>query len=98
MQVPTQFESSTQTEKLSHLKYHLLEVGTLTKDTLSLEYFDCLPPLTEIGDGIEQNDSTACIQFSSFLDETNCSVPELEELRCPDFSEVPSFLGQNYEA
>ena len=64
MQVPTQFESLTQTEKLSQLKNHLLEFG----------------------DGIEQNDSTACIQFSSVLDETNCSVPELEELPCPDLT------------
>ena len=86
MQVLTQFESLTQTEKLSQLKNHLLEVGTLKKDTLSPEYFDCLSPLTEIDDGIEQNDSTACIQFSSFLDETNCSVPELEELPCPDLT------------
>ena len=34
--------------------------------------------------------------FNSFLDETNCSVPDLEELPNPDMTDVPSFLGQNY--
>ena len=96
LQVLTQFESLTQTQKLSQLQYHLLEVGTLTKDTLSPEYFDCLPPLTEIETETEQTDPTVCIEFGSFLDETICSVPELEELPCPDLTEVPSFLGQNY--
>ena len=40
---------------------------------------------------------TVCINFSSFLDETICSVPDIEELPNPDLTEVPSFLGQNYE-
>lgn len=63
---------------------------------MSPEYFDCLPPLTEIETETEQTDPTVCIEFGSFLDETICSVPELEELPCPDLTEVPSFLGQNY--
>ena len=42
-----------------------------------------LPPLTELELETEQNDPTVCISFSSFLDETNCSVPDLEELPNP---------------
>ena len=42
------FESLTQTEKIASLQFHLLEIGTLSKKHLSPEYFDCLPPLTEI--------------------------------------------------
>ena len=38
-----------------------------------------------------------CINFSSFLDESICSVPDLEELPNPDMTEIPSFLGQNYQ-
>ena len=63
------FESLTQTEKISSLQFHLLEIGTLTKKTLSPEYFDCLPPLTDIE--TEQTEPPICINFSSFLDETN---------------------------
>ena len=37
------------------------------------------------------------IDPSSFLDETLCSVPDLEEIPNPDSTNVPSFLGQNYE-
>ena len=92
------FESLSQSEKLTHLNFHLLQIGTLTKDTLSPEYFDCLPPLTEIELEIEQNDPHKSIDFSSFLDETSCSVPDLEELPNPDMTNVPSFLGQNYES
>ena len=32
-----------------------------------------------------------CINFSSFLDESICSVPDLEELPNPDLTEIPSF-------
>ena len=38
-----------------------------------------------------------CINFSSFLDESICSIPDLEELPNPDLTEIPSFLGQNYQ-
>ena len=89
------FESLTQSEKIASLQFHLLEIGTLTKKTLSPEYFNCLPPLTEIE--TEQTEPPICINFSSFLDETVCSVPDLEELPNPDSTDLPSFLGQNYE-
>ena len=99
----TKYEALTQSEKIATLQYHLLEIGTLTKNSLSPEYFDCLPPLTELELETEQNDPTVCIIFSSFLDETNCSVPDLEELPNPDLTDVPGlslteFLGQNYQA
>ena len=35
-------------KKIANLQYHLLEIGTLTKNSLSPENFDCLPPLTEL--------------------------------------------------
>ena len=94
----SKYQALTQSEKIATLQYHLLEIGTLTKNSLSPEYFDCLPPLTELELETEQNDPTVCISFSSFLDETNCSVPDLEELPNPDLTDVPSFLGQNYQA
>ena len=31
------FESLSQSEKITHLNFHLLQIGTLTKDTLSPE-------------------------------------------------------------
>ena len=31
------------------------------------------------------------------MDETVCSVPDLEELPNPDSTDLPSFLGQNYQ-
>ena len=89
------FESLTQSEKLASLQFHLLQIGTLSKKNLSPEYFDCLPPLTEIE--TEQTEPPTCINFSSFLDETVCSVPDLEEIPNPDSTDLPSFLGQNYE-
>ena len=73
----------------------MLEIGTLTKKNLSPEYFNCLPPLTEIE--TEQTVPPICINFSSFLDDTVCSVPDLEEIPNPDSTDYPSFLGQNYE-
>ena len=79
------------------MQFYLLEIGTLTKASLSPEYFDCFPALTEIEIEAEQNDPPICINFSSFLDESICSVPDLEELPNPDMTEIPSFLGQNYE-
>ena len=94
----TKYEALTQSEKIATLQYHLLEIGTLTKKSLSPEYFDCLPPLTDLElETIQQNDPTVCISFSSFLDKTNCSVPDLEELPNPDSTDVPSCLGQNYQ-
>ena len=95
------YERYSSLEKIAHLQFHLLEIGTLTKDSLSPEYFDCLPALTEIETETEQNEPTLIISTCSFLDETVCSVPELEELPIvpnPDLTEVPSFLGQNYES
>ena len=89
------FESLAQSEKIASLQFHLLEIGTLTKKTLSPEYFNCLPPLTEIE--TEQTEPSICINVSSFLDETVCSVPDLEEIPNPDSTDYPSFLGQNYE-
>ena len=56
-----------------------------------------MPALTEIEIQAEQNDPPICINFSSFLDESICSVPDLEELPNPDMTEIPSFLGQNYQ-
>ena len=56
-----------------------------------------MPALTEIEIEAEQNDPPICINFSSFLDESICSVPDLEELPNPDMTEIPSFLGQNYQ-
>ena len=70
-------------------RLELNEIGTLTKKYLSPEYFDLLSPLTELESETEQNDPTVCISFSSFLDETNCSVPDLEELANPDSTNVP---------
>jgi len=54
-----------------------------------------LPTLDEIE--TEQTDPPICINFSSFSDETICSVPDLEELPNPECTEVPSYLGQHYE-
>jgi len=44
----------------------LLEISTLTKASLSPEYFVCLPVLTEIEIEAEQNGPPICINFSSF--------------------------------
>ena len=55
-----------------------------------------MPALTEIEIEAEQNDPPICINLSSFLDESICSVPDLEELHNPDMTEIPSFSGQNY--
>ena len=53
--------------------------------------------MTEISTETEISVSPICIDPSSFLDETLCSVPDLEEFPDPDSTNVPSFLGQNYE-
>ena len=58
------------------------------KKTPSPEYFNCLPPLTEIE--TEQTEPFIFINVSSFLDETVCSVPDLEELPDPDSTDLPS--------
>ena len=60
----------------------------MTRDTLSPEFFDCLPPLCELPSEAEQCDSTLRI---------DCSVPDMEEIPNHDSTELPSFLGQNYE-
>ena len=93
----TEFEGLTQAQKIGRLKFHLLEIGTMTKDHLSPEFFDCLPPLTELETETEENGPSICINFNSFLDETISSVPDLEEIPNLDSTEIPSFLGQNYE-
>ena len=52
--------------------------------------------MTEISTETEISVSPICIDPSSFLDETLCSVPDLEEFPDPDSTNVPSFLVQNY--
>ena len=86
----TKYESLSQTDEIAHLQFHHLEIGTLTKASISPESFDCLPALTEIEIEAEQKDPPICINFSSFLDESICSVPDLDELPNPDMTE--SFL------
>ena len=44
-QILTEFESLTQAQKIDRLQFHLLEIGTLTRDNLSPEYFEVFPPL-----------------------------------------------------
>ena len=44
----TEFEGQTQAQKIDGLQFHLLEIGTLTKDNRSPEYFEVLAPLIEI--------------------------------------------------
>ena len=56
-----------QAEKIGRLHFHLVEIGTMTKGTLSPEFFDCLPPLSELPSEAEQCDSTLRIDPSSFL-------------------------------
>ena len=73
----------------------MLEIGTLAKKNLSPEYFNSLPPLTEIE--TEQSVPPIGINLSSFPVKTVCSVPDLEEIPIPDSDDYPSFLGQNYE-
>ena len=56
-----------------------------------------MPPL----DPIEaETDITALPAFNecSFLDNTCSSIPDLETIPCPEITELPSFLGQNYES
>ena len=76
-QILTEFEGLTQAQKIGGLQFHLLEVGTLTKDNLSPEYFEVLASLTEIATETELSVSLICINPSSFLDDTLCSVPDL---------------------
>ena len=73
----TKYEGLSQTTKIAHLQFHLLENGTLTNASLNPEYFDCLPALTEIEIEAEQIDPPICINFRAFLDESICSVPDL---------------------
>ena len=47
-QILTEFEGQTQAQKIDGLQFHLLEIGTLTKDNPSPEYFEVLAPLIEI--------------------------------------------------
>ena len=44
----TKYEGWSQTTKIAHLQFHLLEIGTLTKASLSQEYFDCLPAVHKL--------------------------------------------------
>ena len=44
----TKYEGLSQTSKIAHLQFHLLETGTLTKAFLSPENFDRMLALTEI--------------------------------------------------
>ena len=37
------------------------------------------------------NDPQICINFSSFLHESFCSIPDLKELRNPGMTDIPSF-------
>ena len=77
LDILTKYEGLSQTTKIAHLQFHLLENGTLTNASLNPEYFDCLPALTEIEIEAEQNDPPICINFRAFLDESICSVPDL---------------------
>ena len=62
-----------------------------------------MPALTELEIEAEQNDPPIYIYiyiyiyFSSFLDESLCSVSDLEELPNPDMTDISSVLGQNYQ-
>ena len=82
------YEALTKSEKRCNftncttLLYHILQIGLLTKKSFSPEYFDCLPRLNELELETEQNDP-------KWSDETNCSVPDLEELPNPDSTNVP---------
>ena len=81
---------TTITGKVASPNHKMLTLSMYShKKTLSPEYFDCLPPLTEIE--TEQTEPPICINFSSFLDETVCSVPDLEEIPNPDSTNLPSF-------
>ena len=82
-------------KNLRHESFSIFCYLILSILLLSPEYWNCLPPLTEIE--TEQTEPPTCINFSSFLDETVCSVPDLEEIPNPDSTDYPSFLGQNYE-
>ena len=44
----TMYEGLSQTTKIAHLQFNLLVIGTLNNASLSPEYFDWLPALTEI--------------------------------------------------
>ena len=61
-----------------------------------------MPALTELEIETEQNDPPIFINLSFVVEESFCSVPDLEELPNPDFpipdlTQNPSFLGQNYQ-
>ena len=76
----TKYEGLSQTTKIAHLQFHLLEIGTLIKASLSPEYFDCLPALTEIEIVAEQNDPSKRIFriiTRSILQTANLSCPYL---------------------
>ena len=92
-----EFEGKSNERKVADLKYHLLSCGTVCSKHLDPTFFDCLPPL----DPIEaETDITALPAFTecSFLDNTFSSIPDLETIPCPEITELPSFLGQNYES
>ena len=84
-----EFESLSKDLQIQHLHSHLLNLGTNASKKLDATYFDHLPVLTEIN---EVSEPTICIPDKSFLDD---SVPDLEVI--PVMTEIPSFIGQNYE-
>ena len=48
LDILTKYEGLSQTTKIAHLQFNLLVIGTLNNASLSPEYFDWLPALTEI--------------------------------------------------
>ena len=58
-----------------------------------------MPPLTEIESGMEVTVLPVAFTETSVLDKlsTLSSIPDLEHIPCPEMTELPSFLGQNYE-
>ena len=56
-----------------------------------------MPPLTEIESEMEVTVLPVAFTETSFLDKTLSSIPDLEHIPCPEVTELPSFLGQNYQ-
>ena len=57
-----------------------------------------MPPLTEIESEMEVTVLPVAFTETSFLDNTLSSIPDLEHIPCPEMTEIPSFLGQNYQS
>ena len=75
----------------------MLSCGTVCSKHLDPTFFDCLPPLTELESVMEITEPPAFTE-TSFLDNTLSSIPDLEHIPCPEMTEIPSFLGQNYQS